>query len=759
MRLDFQTLVHTDHANLTYWRQPQKISRRIARQVLKLEEYNIKLQHVPGKNNGHADALSRRPDYDQGTADNQNVTVLPDKLFIRALASQESNQDEEVLKPWVDPHKLKQISGTWWKNNQLVVTADIPSRRTIVQMHHDPPAYGHPGISRTLELTARRYWWPHMAQDVKDYVKGCTHCQRNKVNNQSKRAPLNPIFAKPGALPFETIAMDFIVKLPLSNGFNSILTITDHNCTKAVILIPCNETITAEGVAKLYLEHVFKRVGLPKTLIHDQDTRFMSSFATKKCQALGIRQNASTVFHPRTDGQSERTNQKLEQFLCFYSNARQDNWAHFLSLAEFAINSWRNESTKKSPFEILMGYNPRAEWTTVSSPVPQVTHCLEQIQEARDQAGIAMRKAQIGWVRDKEKNQHTFRKGDQVWLDGRNIKTYHLTAKLAPKRHWPFPIQRVLSTITYQLTLPEQWKIHDVFHVDLLTPYRETEFHGANYACPPPDLVGEEEEYKVEQVLDERNYGCWKKKQYLVKWKGYPDSDNQWLDAKDMENAQELIAEFHNSNHEVYSHIRRALGHLHVLHSPSSTLLSTLISMPMSNASHTEPTIRVEENMTPLPIPPRSTTADAPKSSVRTSEQDTAIQERFAGLLRICEDGSTNVAGIRFPHPDEPTPSELNDSDQENIPPPAPEIPHPNPTIQTPPPLGRTRHSIPFTDDVATNQALLAAITRVRNNVNRGNTYVEQIEEIVRIGHTLRHRGSPSEDEEAAALVARLGQI
>ena len=75
-------IVHTDHANLTYWRQPQKISRRIARQVLELEEYNIKLQHVPGKNNGHADALSRRPDYDQGSSDNQNVTVLPDKLFI-----------------------------------------------------------------------------------------------------------------------------------------------------------------------------------------------------------------------------------------------------------------------------------------------------------------------------------------------------------------------------------------------------------------------------------------------------------------------------------------------------------------------------------------------------------------------------------------------------------------------------------------------------------------------------------------------------
>ena len=149
----------------------------IARQVLELEEYNIKLQHIPGKNNGQTDTLSRRPDYDQGAGDNRDVTVLPDRLFIQALTSQELEQDEEILKLWVDPHKLKQISGMWWKGSKLVITADTPLRRAIVQMHHDPPAYGHPGISRTTELVARRYWWPCMAQDVKDYVKGCADCQ------------------------------------------------------------------------------------------------------------------------------------------------------------------------------------------------------------------------------------------------------------------------------------------------------------------------------------------------------------------------------------------------------------------------------------------------------------------------------------------------------------------------------------------------------------------------------------------------------
>ena len=112
-----------------------------------------------------------------------------------------------------------------------------------------------------------------------------------------------------------------------------------------------------------------------------------------------------------------------------------------------------------------MGYNPRAEWTTISSPVSRVTHHLEQIQEACGQAQLVMYKAQLGWIKDSTKRQHVYQKGDQVWLDGCNIKTYHPTAKLAPKHHGPFLIQRVLSPIDYQLTLPEQWKIHDVFHV------------------------------------------------------------------------------------------------------------------------------------------------------------------------------------------------------------------------------------------------------------------------------------------------------
>jgi hypothetical protein len=105
--------------NLQYWREPQKISRRVAREFLELQEFPIKIIHVKGRNNGRADALSRRPDYDQGEDDNANVTVLPDRLFIRAMidiAVRESSQDEQTIRRWANAHELKKVGQVWYKN-------------------------------------------------------------------------------------------------------------------------------------------------------------------------------------------------------------------------------------------------------------------------------------------------------------------------------------------------------------------------------------------------------------------------------------------------------------------------------------------------------------------------------------------------------------------------------------------------------------------------------------------------------------------
>jgi hypothetical protein len=181
--------------------------------------------------------------------------------------------------------------------------------------------------------------------------------------------------------------------------------------------------------------------------------------------------------------------------------------------------------------------------------------------------------AQQQWAHSKYLGR-TFKIGDKVWLEGRNLRMEQPTAKLVLKHHGPFPIKKVLSPITYQLTLPVMWKIHDVFHVDLLTPYIETDFHGPNYTRPPPDLINEEEEYEVEQVLSSRRHGKGHKVQYLVKWKGYPDSDNEWVNWDDM-HAEEALEDFRKQNPRVITHIR---GTQNAAREPNPTLHSWIYS-------------------------------------------------------------------------------------------------------------------------------------------------------------------------------------
>jgi hypothetical protein len=550
-----KVIVYSDHQNLLYWKEPHKISRRVAREVLRLSEYNIEIRHIKGTANGRADALSRRPDYDQGVEDNTNITVLPEHLFARTIAVVEPQycQDEERLKPWIDPHQLKCWDDIWYKEGRVVVTEELQGKCKIIRAHHNPPVHGHLGINRTTQIVERNYWWPQLQGDVKDYVQGCADCQCHKVNNRPTKAPLRPIYPKPEAMPFETIALDFITKLPESQGYDSILTVTDHDCTKAAIFIPCREEINAEGTAALYIQHIFTHFGLPRKVISDRDPQFVSKFMQEVCCIMGIEWNLSTAYHPRTDGQSERSNQWVETAIRFISDHHQTNWAPYLPIAQFAHNNWPSETTRKSLFFLLMGYHPCADWIASSSPLPQVTRRLEQLKQAQETVQQLMIKAQQSWV--KHRDTPKYKEGDQVWLEGKNLRISQPTAKLAPRRHGLFKVLKVLSPVSYQLALPTQWSIHPVFHIDLLTPYRETITHGPNYQCPPPDLVSGEEEYSVEQILDSRKFGRRRRLQYLVKWEGYPDSDNMWVDKDDVF-ADNKVRKFKTLNPDKEAHIR-----------------------------------------------------------------------------------------------------------------------------------------------------------------------------------------------------------
>jgi hypothetical protein len=496
--------VLTDHANLLYWKNPKNVNRRVARWLTTLQDYNFVIKHVPGKIHAAADMLSRPPGVDIGTLDNQDVVVLPDRLFVRH--AQLSDND----------------------------------KREILHQYHDDPTAGHPGRDNTIALVKRHHNWVGMDNWIRRYVEGCATCQQNK-NLPKKATPEYRIPVPTTAVPFEVIAMDLITQLPTSNGYDAILTIVDHGCTRAALFLPCKTNITGAEIAQLYFDNVYRWFGLPKRIISDRDPRFTSSFATELVKAIQAQRNLSTAYHPQTDGLTERKNQWVEQYLRLFAADTQDDWDRWLTIATVVHNSWPNATTKVAPSQALLGYLPNLTGTRIKTPNETISQRQEQAEKWRIKAKEALNQS----ANQKPAEQYTV--GDKVWLENKNLTLTHGTRKLHPRRHGPFDITKQISPVAYKLKLPMAWTIHDVFHASLLRPYKETEQKGANYTRPPPDLVQGEAEYEVEAIINHRYQGRNRALQYLLKWKGYPDADNTWEPA-DQVHAPLLINRYHKKH-------------------------------------------------------------------------------------------------------------------------------------------------------------------------------------------------------------------
>jgi hypothetical protein len=336
--------------------------------------------------------------------------------------------------------------------------------------------------------------------------------------------------------------MDFITDLPTSKGYNSLFVVMDR-LSKAVIVTPCNKTITAEGTAQLYLDNVWRRTGLPQQVISDRGPQFTSKVMQEIWSKLGVKSTMSTAFHPQTDGETERVNQELEQYLRVFCNFQVDNWAELIPFMEFAHNARSHSATNRSPFEVWYGYQPEfIPPLNFATTIPTVEDRLRSMDQVRNEVAAALKvAAETMKCSGPSKPSKTFTEGDLVWLEGTNIHTTHPKAKLAPRRHGPFKVMYSTQTNT-KLLLPKMWRIHPVFHNSLISPYKETLAHGPNYTRPPSDIIeGEDEHYEVETILQSRLSPNRRGVQYLVKWKGYPNSENSWLPASGMKHTMDLV--------------------------------------------------------------------------------------------------------------------------------------------------------------------------------------------------------------------------
>jgi len=238
------------------------------------------------------------------------------------------------------------------KEGKVYVPRDEKLRVEVIRLHYDTPVEGHGGQWKTTELVTRNFWWPRVSREVKQYVEGCDACQRNKNRTQAPAGKLMPNSIP--EKPWSHILADFIMKLPLVQGYDSILVVVDR-LTKMAHFIPTTEKTTAGGLARLFRDNVWKLHGLPESIISDRGPQFAAGVMRELNEMLGIDSKLSTVFHPQTDGQTERMNQELEQYLRMFIDHRQEQWPEWLGTAEFAYNNKIQTSTKVSPFKANAG--------------------------------------------------------------------------------------------------------------------------------------------------------------------------------------------------------------------------------------------------------------------------------------------------------------------------------------------------------------------------------------------------------------------
>lgn len=496
-------LVFSDHANLKYFMTAQNLTARQARWASFLSEFNFDILHIAGKLNP-ADPASRRADYSDGECTSDKIVLLgrreslatrpdgvevsvikirnsmikgcldPSTLYMppdsSTITSLKALYDADALLKGRPPSFLRFRDGLWWWRDRLYVP--LPLRNFLLKEYHETPAGGHWGSMKFLDMLSRTFGWPNMRTDVLTFVKHCHSCQAVKVDH---RPPQGLLKALPiPDRPWSHIGVDFIVKLPTVSTFDSVMVVVDH-FSKAAHFIPARESWNAEELAVAFVSFIFKLHGLPDVIFSDRGTTFMSRFWTAVLSHLNILPAPSTAFHPQTDGQVERINALLEDYLRHFVSDEQSDWVSWLPLAEFSYNNTPSASTKFSPFFVQQGFHPRFNSLVASSGIPSADGFVEHLQRVQTTLVETLSAAKLAQAKYYNKDRRvaaTYQPGDLVWLSRRNIKTKRPSSKLDVRRLGPFPVRRMVGENAAELELPPGYsRLHPVFNVSLLMPF------------------------------------------------------------------------------------------------------------------------------------------------------------------------------------------------------------------------------------------------------------------------------------------------
>ena len=449
---------------------------------------------------------------------------------------------------------VRDQKGLYWRGHSLVIPNYKELRSECLQLCHDAPWAAHLGRDKTQALVSSMYYRPKVSEDVKHHITTCLQCQRNKPSNRKPAGLMVPT-----QIPerrWSSISVDFITQLPRTERGHDAVTVFVDRLSKRVHYVPTTTQITAETFAIMFVQTIFANHGLPLEIISDRDSKFISIFWKEVSKLLGIQRCLSTAFHPRTDGQTERSNRTLEEALRAYVRSDQTDWDNHLPLVEFAVNNSYHAAIGTTPFLMEHGQNPLTPGAVAlnshnSQANKFVGNWAQRVKTAKDTFRVAQERAKSYF--DKKVETQCYAVGDQVLLSSKNLKfkaqgTHERTKKLMPRYVGPFAILARVGLVAYKLGLPPTVKVHPVFHVSLLKAYR-----GDGRYQPPPatlDLIGEEVHYQIAGIAGYRLGGHKKQHpQYLVQWDGFDASHDTWEFGADLcedapEAAPALIAAY-----------------------------------------------------------------------------------------------------------------------------------------------------------------------------------------------------------------------
>jgi hypothetical protein len=616
----------TDHKNLEYFTSTKALNQRQVRWSEFLSQFNFQIIYRPGAKAVRPDALSRKPgdrpsksDINDDRIKNRERTVLDRSLFdAKALQDLMDNAaittaPIDIIMPAMDkpiddiidgvyqrsemaaemaeaiqnkhiqrwPRALRKVlrvamtdcnihGGRIYYKDRLFAPPDDELRTQILYRAHSVGPAGHPGRVKTLELVTRDYWWPRISRDVEEYVKACELCVRTK---SSRLAPQG--FLQPLPVPFRAwsdISVDYITPLPESKFHGTTykhLLVVVCRLTKMRHLIPV-PSLTVEDLVDAFVSRVYCLHGTPDNIVSDRGTQFVSAFWEQLSQRLGVKLKHSSSFHPETDGQTERINAAVEQFLRAFMNFSQDDWVKWLPIAEFAMNNVVSETTGVSPFFANYGFNPRLG-TEPSRPCPPnmtetqkkqfykanaVADRFERIiSQLKAIAAESIAKYEH-YANTKREDAPRFVEGQLVYINTRNMKTNRPMKKGDDKLAGPHKITKVYPRAC-AVELPPSMRIFPVFHNSLLRAkppgnglpgqikINEAESRNLRGRVLERDDETEElvEKWEFESILDCHNqYGDL---QYLVKWKDHAPS---WQPATDLKGNNTVIFDYHDKH-------------------------------------------------------------------------------------------------------------------------------------------------------------------------------------------------------------------